>query len=312
VASKGQLKKFRPRLTLLGAPFDDGAAIAGAALAPTALRAAGLAHELTTALGYGVSDQGDLVLSCQPSNEVKIKGTVRNAVRVAAAVQTLSRTAYSLICGGALLIFLGGDHSISMGTVNGVARYFAERDRKLFVFWLDAHADFNTPSTTSTANMHGMPLALLCGEPSLAPILGSEPRAVIDHSHVWVLGARSIDPEEGKLLRRRGVNVIDSASMKHSDLAGLMNRALDTVARTNGALHLSFDIDFFDPTVAHATCTPVSEGATYQDARLIIDMLNASQLVSSVDIVEFMPALDLRGESANIIIDLISALFRNQ
>lgn len=309
MASKAHFKKIKHRLALLGAPFDDGAAIAGAALAPAALRTAGLARKLE-ALGHRVVDHGDLVLSGQPSNEVDIKGAARNAARVAAAVQMLSRTAYDLICRGALPIFVGGDHSISMGTVNGVARHFAERDHKFFVLWLDAHADFNTPTTTPTGNLHGMPLAFLCGEPSLASILGNQPRAEIDPSHVWIIGTRAIDPGEDNLLRRYGVSVIDIALIGKADLASLMRHVLDTVARANGALHLSFDIDFLDPIVAHAAGTLISPGATYQDARLIMDMVNASQLLSSLDIVELIPALDLRGARANVIIDLIAALFR--
>lgn len=308
MANTGRMNKDNPRVALLGAPFDDGAAIAGAALGPAALRAAGLAHKLK-ALGYEVADHGDLVLSSQRGNEVDIKGPARNAARVAALAQALSRASYNLICGGVLPIFLGGDHSISMGTVNGVARHFSEHGRKFFVLWLDAHADFNIPTTTATGNMHGMSLAHLCGERSLAPILGNQPRAIIDPSQVWIFGARAIDPGEGNLLRKRGVNVIEMALIRKAGLAGLLRHVLDIVTRENGALHLSLDIDFLDPIVAPATGTPISEGATYLDARLIMEMLNASQLLSSVDIVELNPALDQSGVSANIVIDLIAALF---
>jgi len=300
--------RFGRRVALFGVPFDCGAAVAGAALGPAALRTAGLAQKLEE-LGYEVADHGDFVSSSQPRKKVDIKGLARNATRVSASAQALSGAAYNLMCSDVLPIFLGGDHSISMGTVNGVARHSAEHGRKLFVLWLDAHADFNTPTTTPTGNMHGMPLAFLCGEAPLDPIIGNEPRVLIDPSHVWLFGTRAIDSGEAELVRTRGVNVIDMTLIKRVGLQSLLQNVVDIVARANGTLHLSFDIDFLDPNVALGISVPVAEGANYQEARLIMEMLNASQLVSSLDIVEFNPHLDRHGASATVIIDLVAALF---
>lgn len=194
-----------------------------------------------------------------------------------------------------------------MGTVNGVATHFAEPGRKLFVLWLDAHADFNNPETSPTGNMHGMSLALLCGEPSLDPILGNMPRAVIDPRHVWLFGTRPIDPGEGELIRKRSVNVVDMALLKKASLQSLAWHVLDIVSKADGALHVSFDINFLDPIIAPGVSTAVPEGATYQEARLIMEILSASRLVSSLDIVELNPSLDLRGKSARVVIDLVAA-----
>lgn len=208
MAANGDTKKIGAEVALLGAPMDDGAEIAGAALGPRALRKAGLARMIEK-LGYRVADHGDVAPSSQPGNDVDIKGSARNAARVAASARTLCDAAYNLMCGDVLPIFLDGDHSILMGPVNGVARHFAEHGCKLFVLRLYAHADFITPMTTHTGNMHGMPLVFLCGEPLLDCILGNEPRVLIDPRRVWLFGTRAVDPGEGEWLRARGVGSLD-------------------------------------------------------------------------------------------------------
>lgn len=307
----GHATRIGTEVAFLGAPVDAGAAIAGAALGPAALREAGLTHRLET-LGFRVVDHGDLVPKSHPGFVVDIKGSARNAARVAEFSRALSGSVYNLMCGDVLPIVLGGDHSISMGSVNGVARYFAEHGRELFVLWLDAHADFNTPETTPTGNMHGMPLAFLSGEPPLQFLLANEPRVPIDPRRIWLFGTRAIDRGEAKLLRSRGVNVIEMTTIKQAGPSGLLQNILGIVARENGALHLSFDIDFLDPNIAHGISTPIAEGANYQEARLIMETLGASQLLSSIDIVELNPNLDLHGVGTNVTVDLVAALFCGQ
>jgi len=165
-------------------------------------------------------------------------------------IRTISARAYELAKTGAIPIFLGGDHSLSMGSINGVARHCREQGRELFVMWLDAHADYNTPATTITGNMHGMSAAFLCGEEGLDGLLGHEPRAPIDSSRLELFGTRSIDKLEKDLVKLRRISVADMRKIDEFGVSVLIRRVIDRVKAVDGVLHLSFDVDFLDPEVA--------------------------------------------------------------
>jgi len=199
-----------------------------------------------------------------------------------------------------------------MGSVNGIARHAHEIGRELFVLWLDAHADFNTPATTPSGNMHGMSAALLAGEPGLEAVFGDEPRAPLQPRHLHMFGIRSVDRGEQELLRSRGINVIDMRLIDECGVGVLLRRVLDTVAGANALLHVSLDIDFLDPSLAPGVGTTVPGGATFREAHLIMELLYDSGLVSSLDVVELNPFLDVRGRSALLLVDLISSLFGRQ
>jgi arginase len=177
------------------------------------------------------------------------------------------------------------------------------------VLWLDAHADYNTPETTITANMHGMSAAFLCGEPGLDGLLGDDPRASIDPDRLDLFGARSIDKLEKELMRARRIRVVDMRQIDEFGVAVLIRRVIERVKAKNGVLHLSFDVDFLDPTVAPGVGTTVPGGATYREAHLIMELLHDSELVRSVDIVELNPFLDERGRTARVAVELIGSLF---
>jgi arginase len=224
----------------------------------------------------------------------------------------LSRKGYELARSGTIPIFLGGDHSLSMGSVNAMARHWQQKGRELFVLWLDAHADYNTPATTLTANMHGMAASFLCGEAGLDQLLGDEPRASIDPDHLELFGTRSIDKLEKELLRERRVSVADMRAIDEFGVGVLIRRVIDKVRSRNGVLHVSFDVDFLDPDVAPGVGTTVPGGATYREAHLVMEMLHDSGLVRSVDIVELNPFLDERGRTARTAVELIGSLFGQQ
>ena len=204
---------------------------------------------------------------------------------------------------------MGGDHSLSMGSVNGVARYWQEKGRPLFVLWLDAHADYNTPQTTETGNMHGMSAAFLCGEPGLDGLLGDQPRASIGPDQLDLFGIRSIDPLEKKLVFERRVAIADMRAIDEFGVGVLIRKVIERVRAQNGVLHVSFDVDFLDPAVAPGVGTTVPGGATYREAHLIMELLHDSGLVRSVDIVELNPFLDERGRTARVAVELIGSLF---
>jgi arginase len=303
---------FRPdaiqQVALLGVPIDIGASQRGTLMGPAALRTAGLVTLLDD-LGFAVQDHGDLSIAEVADLDDAPPDNAKHYREIQRWVRTLSSRAYELARSGAVPLFLGGDHSLSMGSVNGVARHCREIGRELFVLWLDAHADYNTPATTLTANMHGMSAAFLCREPGLDALLGGEARASIAPDQLELFGTRSIDKLENELLRARRVRVADMRQIDEFGVGVLIRRIIDKVQSRGGVLHVSFDVDFLDPSVAPGVGTTVPGGATYREAHLIMEMLHDCGLVCSVDIVELNPFLDERGRTARTAVELIGSLF---
>jgi arginase len=280
-------------------------------MGPAALRTAGLVT-LLGSLGLDVTDCGDLrmddvaELADLPPENTKHYREIQRWVRA------LSRRSYEFARSGAVPIFLGGDHTLSMGSVNGLARYWHEIGREFFVLWLDAHADYNTPATTLSGNMHGMSAAFLCGEPGLDNLLGDEPRTPLAPERLELFGIRSVDRPERDLLRQRHINITDMRAVDEFGVGVLIGRVIDRVRTRNGVLHVSFDVDFLDPCTAPGVGTTVPGGATYREAHLVMEMLHDCGLVRSVDIVELNPFLDERGRTARTVVELIGSLFGQQ
>lgn len=298
-------------IAILGAPIDMGASQRGTLMGPSALRTAGLLT-LLEGLGFDVTDHGDLTVSgITDLNDPPPKNT-RHYRHIQRWARLLSKRGYVVAKSGAIPLFLGGDHSLSMGSVNAMSRYWQERGRQVFVLWLDAHADYNTPATTISANMHGMAAAFLCGEDGLDGLLGDEVRASIDPDRLQLFGTRSIDKLEKKLLRDRRVCVADMRQIDEFGVGVLIRRVIDKVRAVNGVLHVSFDVDFLDPAIAPGVGTVFPGGATYREAHLIMEMLHDSGLVRSADIVELNPFLDEGGRTARMTVELIGSLFGQQ
>jgi arginase len=302
----------RPRrIAVLGAPIEIGASQRGTLMGPAALRTAGLLT-LLDGLGFAVDDHGDISIDGVAGLDDEPPDNARHYREIQRWVRAVSGRAYELARTGAIPIFLGGDHSLSMGSVNGIARHWRETGRELFVMWLDAHADYNTPATTLTGNMHGMSAAFLCGEPGLDAFLGDEPRSSINPDQLELFGTRSIDKLERDLLRDRRVSVADMRQIDEFGVGVLMRRVIDKVKARDGVLHVSFDVDFLDPQLAPGVGTTVPGGATYREAHLVMEMLHDSGLVRSLDIVELNPFLDERGRTARTAVELIGSLFGQQ
>ena len=299
------------RIAVLGAPIDMGASQRGTLMGPAALRTAGLLT-LLESLGFDVADYGDLSIAAMADLADPPPKKANHYREIQRWTRALSRRGHELAQTGAIPIFLGGDHSLSMGSVNAVARHWQGRGRELFVLWLDAHADYNTPTTTLTANMHGMAAAFLCGEDGLETLLGEEPRASIGPDQLKLFGTRSIDKLEKDLLRARCVSVADMREIDEFGVGVPIRRFIDKVRGRDGVLHVSFDVDFLDPAVAPGVGTTVPGGATYREAHLVMEMLHDSGLVRSVDIVELNPFLDERGRTARTAVELIGSLFGQQ
>jgi arginase len=299
------------RIALLGAPIDIGAPQRGTLMGPAALRTAGLLTVLD-GLACEVSDHGDISIGELAEPADPPPDNARHYREIQRWTRELSARAYELARSGAIPIFLGGDHTLSMGSVNGIARHWREAGRELFVLWLDAHADYNTPVTTLSGNMHGMSAAFLCGEPGLDRLLGGEPRASIQPDQLELFGIRSIDRLEKDLLRDRRISVADMRQIDEFGVGVLIRRVIEKVRARDGVLHVSFDVDFLDPGLAPGVGTTVPGGATYREAHLVMEMLHDCGLVRSVDIVELNPFLDERCRTARTAVELIGSLFGQQ
>jgi arginase len=307
-AGAPNVPRAAPVVALLGIPVEVGASQAGTLMGPAALRTAGIVPVLEQ-LGFRVEDHGDLAIAAGTSSDGPPPDNAKYYEDIKGWIRALSERAWLLARSGAVPIFMGGDHSLSMGSVNGVARYWQEMGRPVFLLWLDAHADYNTPATTVTGNMHGMSAAFLCGEPGLDGLLGDQPRVSIAPDQLDLFGVRSIDPLERNLVRDRSIAVADMRAIDEFGVGVLIRRVIERVKARNGVLHLSFDVDFLDPAVAPGVGTTVPGGATYREAHLVMELLHDSGLVRSLDIVELNPFLDERGRTARLAVELIGSLF---
>ncbi len=283
-------------IELIGLPTDAGASHRGAIMGPAALRVAELGRRLTR-LGYIVTDLGDVAV---PRN-------LSAAGEIAALSRLASEAGYASLGRGRLPIFLGGDHSISMGTVAGVARYCREAGKPLFVIWIDAHGDFNTHATSETGNIHGMSLALLCGEPGFDT--DQSWYAPVDPANVAIFGARSLDLAERDVILARGVELVDMREIDERGVVAPLREFLELVAAADGHLHVSLDVDVLDPSIAPGVGTAVPGGLTFREAHLIMEMLHDAGCVGSLDVVELNPFLDHAGRSAVVLVDLCASLF---
>ncbi len=289
---------------LLGAPVQDGAGRPGCEMGPSALRTAGL-HDAISGLGHRVADLGT-VAPAAPRALRHGNAALKALPQVSAWTEALAEAAYAA-SDGAMAIFLGGDHSLSAGTVTGVARRAAECGRPLFLLWLDAHPDFHTLDSTTSGHLHGTPVAYAVGQAGFEGYFPDLP-ASVDPSRVCMLGIRSVDPAERRALAAAGVIVHDMRAIDEYGIAAPLRAFLERVAAEDGLLHVSFDVDFLDPSIAPAVGTTVPGGATFREAHLVMEMLHDSGLVSSLDLVELNPFLDERGRTATLMVDLVASL----
>ena len=290
---------------LVGAPVDSGTRQPGCVMGPDAYRVAGLKQTIE-GLGYPVQDRGNVA-----------PRTKRAASHSNAAVHHLNETigwagaleeaAYEAMQSSSLPIFLGGDHSLSIGTVPGVSRYAAQMEREQFVLWLDAHPDFHSLDSTDSGNLHGTPVAYFTGQSGFD---GYYPKLdhTVDAANVCMMGIRSVDPDEKQRLAKGAITIHDMRAIDECGVASPLRAFLERVKKANGLLHLSLDVDFLEPNIAPAVGTTVPGGATFREAHLIMEMLCDSGLVTSLDLVELNPFLDERGRTAKLMVDLCASL----
>jgi arginase len=294
-----------PPISLVGAPTDIGAGHRGASMGPEALRVAGLGEALI-ARGLDVIDRGNLAGPFNPW-QPPVDG-YRHLPDVVAWNRAVMRAVGAELAGERLPILLGGDHCLAIGSIAAVANHCRERGKTLRVIWLDAHADFNTSTVTPSGNVHGMPVACLCGygPRELTELGGAAP--MLDTAAIRQIGIRSVDPGEKRLVREAGLDIYDMRYIDEIGMMRVMAEALDGIDK-NTHLHVSFDVDFLDPTIAPGVGTTIPGGPNYREAQLCMEMIADTGLVGSLDIVELNPALDVRNQTALLAVDLVETLF---
>lgn len=290
---------------LIGAPVQSGASQPGCIMGPDAFRTAGLAQTLEQ-MGHGVEDLGNC--KSRPTSGLSHdNSTIRHLDETVGWASSLQDVAYNSCRQGKFPIFLGGDHSLSIGTVPGVARAAAEDDKELFVLWLDAHPDIHNLHTTQSGNLHGTPVAYFTGGAGFEDIYPNLP-VPVPPQNVCMMGIRSVDIDENKSLAELPIQVHDMRALDEHGVVEPLTTFLETVKNANGALHVSLDVDFLEPEIAPAVGTTVPGGATFREAHLIMELLCDSGLVSSLDLVELNPFLDERGRTAKLMVDLCASL----
>jgi arginase len=292
---------------ILGVPMDLGSGRRGVDMGPSAIRIAGLDQRLRE-LGHKVVDDGDIVI--KNMEELKVGNErARYLGEIARASGVIARKVERIIGLGHFPLVLGGDHSIAVGTVSGIAAFARRENRRVGVLWIDAHGDINTPETSPSGNIHGMPLAALLGygASELTEIGGWTPK--VDAANVALVGIRSLDSGEKKRLKETGVQVHTMSEIDRHGVHQVMKKAIARVTDGTDFVHVSFDLDAIDPAVAPGVGTPVKGGLDYREAHLIMEVIADSGIMTSMEIVEANPILDQHNASAEFAVELIQSAF---
>ncbi|KUO94655.1 arginase [Ferroacidibacillus organovorans] len=291
-------------LRIIGVPSDLGQGRRGVDMGPSAIRYAGLSTALER-LGYTVRDLGNINVPTPEMKGLNHNTKLRYLQEVKEVAENLSAIVRRVTEDGHLPIILGGDHSIAIGSLAGMA----QTSQNYGVIWFDAHGDMNTADTTPSGNIHGMPLAISLGygDPSLVTLCAVAPK--VDAKNVVLVGIRSIDPEEGKLIREAGIRCYTMAEIDRRGMAEVMTEAIQIATDGTDGVHLSLDLDALDPMFAPGVGTPVNGGVTYREGHLAMEMLAASGALVSVDVVEVNPILDDGNRTAQMAVELLESLF---
>ncbi|MBV1703908.1 MAG: arginase [Hyphomicrobiales bacterium] len=291
-------------IVILGAPVREGAGRRGCDMGPAALRAAGIVETLG-ALGHRVEDRGDLAGPRALPPRRAGNPALRNFAEVVDWAGRIEAATFEASARG-MPVTLGGDHSLAAGTLPAFARRARERGRPAFALWLDAHPDFHTLETTTSGNLHGVPLAYACGRPGFDG--WPAPEVALDPANVCMIGLRSVDPAERAAVVAAGATAHDMRDVDEHGVGALVRAFLARVAAAGGELHLSLDVDFLDPSIAPGVGTTVPGGATFREAHLVMETVHDCGLLAGLDLVELNPYLDERGRTARLLADLAASL----
>jgi arginase len=303
--SQMMAKSAMKKVTLIGAPTDVGAGTRGASMGPEAMRVANVQAVLESQ-GVEVVDRGNLQGPGNP-NLPPVDG-YRHLPEVTAWNRTVHEACYAELAASRLPVLLGGDHCLAIGSIGAAAKFAREHSRKLRVLWFDAHADSNTNVLTPSGNIHGMPMAVLCGygPRELVEIGGKTP--AVSPGAIREIGIRSVDQGEKRFVHEIGLEVFDMRYIDEMGMRQTMENALAGLDR-HTHLHVSFDVDFLDPDIAPGVGTTVAGGPSYREAQLCMEMVADTGLLASLDLMELNPAFDVRNRTAEVAVDLLASLF---
>ncbi len=285
--------------------MDLGAGRRGVDMGPSAMRIAGLRERLE-ALGYEVQDWGDLPIQVAEVQAIE-DPRARYLPEIARATEELAYRVYTVLESGKMPLVLGGDHSMSIGSIAGIARYCQEHQKTFGVIWIDAHPDMNTPETTPSGNIHGMPLAVSLGygAAQLTQLLDFSPK--VDPANVVLVGIRSIDPGEKELIRTLRIRTYTMYEIDRDGIFKVATDAIDYLINRVDFLHISFDLDSVDPSVAPGVGTPVPGGLSYREAHFLMERLAETRKVHSLEVVEVNPILDVHNQSAEFAVGAVAS-----
>jgi arginase len=294
------------RVTLIGVPLDLGAGRRGVDMGPSAFRVADIDRKIRD-LGHDVEDEGDLKVSI-PETQAPGDPRLKYLKEIKETCEVLRDRVGAILARGRTPVVLGGDHSIAMGTIAGVARFHRERREKVGLIWFDAHGDANTADTSPTGNIHGMPLAVALGlgEPALTGLAGAAP--MVDGSRAAVVGLRDVDPAERGNLRDMGIGTFTMRDIDERGMRAVMEEAIKRALSGTAGVHVSFDLDGIDPDFAPGVGTPSPGGVSYREAHLAMEMLADTGKVLSAELVEVNPILDHGNGTARLGVELVSSL----
>jgi arginase len=290
-------------IAIIGAPLDLGAGRRGVDMGPSAVRVANINQRLA-ALGYDVEDFGNVPVEQQESLP-EGPAHAKYLTQIAAACLRLAKMVEAAADQGKVPLVLGGDHSVAIGTVAGMSRHFRKQKKKLGLIWIDAHADMNTPETSPSGNVHGMPLACCIGmgPPELTRLFGYAPK--VDPKHVALVGIRDVDILEKPHVKDSGVKAFTMRDIDERGLRTVMENAIRIATTGTAGFHLSFDMDAVDPAYAPGVGTPVRGGATYREAHLAMEMLCDTRQMVSLEVVEVNPVIDEVNRTADLAVELV-------
>ncbi len=302
------MKRLNERpVQIISVPLDLGASRRGTDAGPSAVRIAGLGRALRH-LGYDVNTETDIAVPAMETREAA-SANARFKSEILAVCRELADTTAATVAAGATPLIIGGDHSIAMGSVAGVAREMRANEQSLGLIWFDAHGDMNLPKTSPTGNIHGMPLAHLLGrgDQDLAGICG--PKPAIDPARVSLIGIRDIDDGERQIIRESGIQTFTMRDIDELGMTEVCIRALERVTKGTDGFHVSFDVDGCDPTVMPGSGTLVPGGVNYREAHQLLENCADTGLMVSMDVVELNPFLDQANVSAERAVTLIQSAF---
>lgn len=299
------------KIRIIGFPSDLGASRRGVDMGPSAMRVANMGPRLHE-IGYDVEDIGNIQVAVRESIAVvrqDPKSKMSYLKEITEASRALKEKTYEALQAGRIPLVLGGDHSLAIGSIAGIAKFYAEQKKKIGIIWLDAHGDINTPDTSLSGNIHGMPLAHALGQGHKDMLAVFDQNPMVDASRSVLIGLRDLDPAERSAIKEMGVRAFTMRDVDEMGMRNVVQEAIRVATNGTAGFHLSFDVDAMDPSVAPGVGTAVRGGITYREGHLAMEILHDSGKMLSMDVAEVNPVLDTANQTADLAVEMALSAF---